>query len=298
MSNIITELGEQPPAGTILLLQLGSLMIQGPEGKDTALWNVTSWYSEVPQEQRNPQALQAAIDARFPQGFRVAHSVSSDELSSATHTALALARYFRCPQTLRVMIEDDPLARRLPSTQQDPSGLNHTLYAHPPSAYQADRPPTRGTPLGQEGSGLRQTGANHSHPLGWFVEEIQRLTAGEPSPEPVESYEPVVMAPPEAPIEMLVPQEPQTAIPVPPMPVEEDPVVHLMPGAITPLHIVVPTPPSAPAHKAAPKKAAPKKAAPKKAAPKKSAKSENGVGSTPKKKKAPASRRKKSAAST
>jgi hypothetical protein len=297
MSNIITELGEQPPAGTILLLQLGTLMIRGPEGKDTALWNVTSWYSEVPQEQRNPQALQAAIDARFPQGFRVAHSVSSDELSSATHTALALARYFRCPQTLRVMIEDDPLARRLPSTQQDPSGLNHTLYAHPPSAYQADRPPADGTPLGQEGSGLRQTGANHSHPLGWFVEEILRLTVGEPSLEPVESHEPVVMAPPAAPIEMLVPQQPNSVIPVPPTPVEEDPVLHLMPGAVAPLHIVVPTSPTAPvpapAHKAAPKKAAPKKAA-----PKKSAKSENGVGSTPKKKKAPASRRKKSAAST
>ena len=97
------------------------------------------------------------------------------------------------------MIEDDPLARSLPSTQQDPSGLHYTLYAHPPSAYQGDRPPPAGTPLGQEGSGLRQTGANHSQPLGWFVEEILRLTAGEPSPEPVESHEPVVMAPPAAP---------------------------------------------------------------------------------------------------
>ena len=44
MSNVITELGTQPPAGTIILMQVGRLDITDAQGQPTALWNVTGWF--------------------------------------------------------------------------------------------------------------------------------------------------------------------------------------------------------------------------------------------------------------
>jgi len=173
MSNVITELGTQPPAGTIILLQVGTLDITDAQGQPTALWNVTGWFSSNPQEQRNPQALQTALTG-FPQGFEVAYSTSSDDLASAAHTTLAMSLYFGCPDTLRVVLPGDPLETRLPD-------LNAVLQS----------------PQGQPGTYLTQPAIIESRPLGWFLHQIMSL-AGVAAPEPQVVPEPPPMPQPVA----------------------------------------------------------------------------------------------------
>ena len=174
MSNLLVELGEQPPSGSILLLQVGSLPIDppegSPEGSETDLWNLTGWYSTVPEEQTNPQGLTHAVNTRFPQGFKVAFSVSSDELLSALHLVWSLSGYFRNP-TVRVMLPDDPLSTRLPR-----GSLSQQLV-----------PPTPET--AHQGTGWKQPSTHPAYTLPWFVSSIAEAVGIEmPSsapPDPV-----------------------------------------------------------------------------------------------------------------
>ena len=201
MSNVITELGTQPPAGTIILLQVGRLDITDAQGQPTALWNVTGWFSSNPQEQRDPQALQAAL-GRFPQGFDVAYSTSSDDLASVAHTTLALSLYFRCPDTLRVMLPGDPLETVVPD-------LNAVLQSSE----------------GQPGTYLTQPAVVESRPLGWFIQQIMALAGvaapepqvvpeAPPVPEPVAAPEPIgIQLSPGviAPVDLVVPEPAKTS---------------------------------------------------------------------------------------
>jgi hypothetical protein len=190
MSNIITELGTQPPAGTIILLQVGTLDVG-----EATIWNVTGWYSTAAAEQRDPQALQAAL-ARFPQGFEVAYSTSSDDLASAAHSTLAMSLYFGCPDTLRVLLPGDPLETRLPD-------LNAVLQSQ----------------NGQQGTFLTQPAVVPTQTLGWFLQHIMQLAGVAAPPAPVVEVAPPVPAPvPEpvgiqlspgvvAPVELVAPPE-------------------------------------------------------------------------------------------
>lgn len=195
MSNLCIELGRLPAPGTPLFFKVGAMEIAGPSERGDApasCWTVSAGFP----------VTETADLRQFPEGFSIAFTVAADELPSAGHGALALSRYFGFePQ--RILSSDDPLATQVPN-------LDAFLFGRPPSA---------GTPqgneaAGQEGTTLRQPAVSQVHTMPWFMTEILRASGLLPVEEaPEEVMEEVEEVP--------VPTQAQTLV--------------LQPGALAPL---------------------------------------------------------------
>jgi len=256
MSNIALEIGFLPSPDTVLLLKLGASPIsapQGIEGDRAALWNIIATYSLDPALVGNPQAVLSKMP-EWPQGFSIAFSVSGDELPSVLHTTLAVAHYFGFSQPLRDMDPQDPMTQEIPD-------LNTFLYAPPPSA--GEQPP--GTPVGQEGTQLRQPAVSPHYNGLWFLNEVLTvMEAGEAAiQEAAAVREPQAVPQPPTLPEIISPPPAQAPAPVVAQPI----VLELQPGAVAPIEVMaIPQVEAAPEGKAngAAKKAATKKAPAKK----------------------------------